>query len=50
VAVPAVAQHIWDNYLKDKPQNALHWIDEGNHYVGTDHADEVANILFSLLN
>ena len=44
-----MAEYVWDNVLKTKSKTYMHWIDEANHYVGTDHAGEVAKIVNDLL-
>ena len=51
VAVPAIADYVWDNYLKVRPNASATYtkIPGANHYIQVDHAEQVAQIVLTAL-
>lgn len=47
VAVTAVANYVWIQDLKYRHSApaTLHWLEDANHYLQVDHAEEVAAIV-----
>ena len=52
VAVPAVADYVWENYLKNRPNGApstYTQLPDANHYLQVDHAADVAGLVLGAL-
>jgi pimeloyl-ACP methyl ester carboxylesterase len=50
VAVPAVADYVWQKYLKNRPAAATYTqIPGANHYIQVDHAQEVSKLVLAAL-
>jgi len=51
VAVIAIADYVWENYLKDRPNASATYtkIEGANHYLQYDHASRIAEIIVDVL-
>ena len=47
VAVPAVADYVWDNYLKDRPNapSSYTQLPNANHYLQVGNAADIAQLV-----